>query len=156
MTGLAQVFFVPGPLPGQNEMLTAHGYGGGGAGNSYAKAKKKWTDDIALLARVHKIRPVPRAHLRFIWHERHRRRNPDNIAAGKKLVIDGLVRAGVLKNDGWEEIVSFSDEWQVASPPGVTVVIEPAFADSRNVSNKGIAANTATAVPGGHAKDHTP
>lgn len=127
MTGLAQVLFVPGPLHGQNEMLNAHGFGGGGAGNGYAKAKKKWTDDIALLAKVNRLRPVPRVHLRFIWREKHRRRNPDNVAAGKKLVIDGLVKAGILANDGWDEIASFTDEWHVGSPAGVTVVIEPAL-----------------------------
>jgi hypothetical protein len=153
---VSQAFFVPGPLPGQNEMLNAHGQGGGGAGNGYAQAKKKWTNDIALLAKVHKIRPVERAHLRFVWHEKHRRRNPDNIAAGKKLVIDGLVKAGVLRNDGWDEVASFTDEWHVASPAGVTVFIESAVIDRANVVKNGIAANTAIAVPSGHAKDHSP
>ena len=108
-----------------NEMLDAHGYGGGQAGNAYAKAKKKWTNDIALLAKVAKIQPVGRAHFRFIWHERNRQRNPDNISAGKKMILDGLVTARVLVNDGWQQIAGWIDEFCVSRTPGVMVWIEP-------------------------------
>lgn len=152
MSTLAQVLFIPGPLPGMNEMLNAHGTGGGGKGNGYARAKKKWTNDIALLAKVHKLRPMERVRLRFVWHEKHRQRNPDNIAAGKKLVIDGLVVAKVLRNDGWDQIAGFVDDWRVGSPPGVLVIIEPVFVDS-NVDRGGFARERAKGLLKPNGKD---
>ena len=149
MNGPAQILWIPGPLPGQNEMLNAHGFGGGGRGNRYAKVKKKWTDDIALLARVRKLRPLDCCRLRFIWHERHRQRNPDNIAAGKKLVIDGLVKARVLSNDGWYQVAAFSDEWIVSSSAGVLVVIEPEVRN-RSLTISRFAQDAMKAYLGGH------
>lgn len=32
---------------------------------------------------------------------------------GRKVIQDALVRAGVLKNDGWAQIEGFSDEFRV-------------------------------------------
>jgi hypothetical protein len=59
--------------------------------------------------------------------EKNRRRDQDNIAAGKKLVIDGLVQAGVLAGDGWKYVRGFFDEFSVdPTRPGVMVTIVPA------------------------------
>ena len=122
---MIQVLWIPGRLPGLNELLDAHGAGAGGRGNHYARIKKKWTADVALLARVAKLQPVRRAWLRFEWRETNRRRNTDNFAAGgRKIILDGLVKARVLVNDGWDEIAGFEDVWLVAAPPGVIVTIE--------------------------------
>ena len=33
--------------------------------------------------------------------------------AGRKFVQDALVRCKVLQNDGWKEIIGFSDDWAV-------------------------------------------
>ncbi len=61
--------------------------------------------------------------MRFWWYERNRRRDPDNVAAGgRKLVLDGLVSAGVLEGDGWHHIRSWEDQWFVnPEKPGVFV-----------------------------------
>lgn len=152
MTTLAQTLWVPGPLPGQNEMLSDRG---GRAGNAYAKMKKKWTGDIALLARVAKLRPMERVKLRFVWHEKHRQRNPDNIAAAKKFVIDGLVWAKVLRNDGWDQIAAFTDDWLVAKPPGVLVLIEPVFI-VRTVDNGPFVNDGGNRLPVPHGKRDNP
>lgn len=117
---MTQTFFIPGPLPGENEIIDAC-KGAGGTGRIYSAMKKKWTNDIALLVRSARIRPVPRAHIRFIWHERDRRRNPDNLCAAIKFVLDGLVVAKVLENDGWDQIAGFTHAWDVSGKPGVEV-----------------------------------
>jgi hypothetical protein len=151
VTALAQTLWVPGPLPGLNEMLADRA---GRGGNAYARMKKKWTNDIALLARVSKLRPMERVKLRFVWHERHRQRNPDNIAAAKKFIIDGLVTAKVLRNDGWDQIAGFVDDWLVARPAGVLVLIEPSFV--LTTADGGGFANTAgVSVPVGNGKNKT-
>jgi hypothetical protein len=103
-----------------NEMIAA-AKSGRGKGNAYARMKSKWTNDIAIHVKAARIRPVPRAHIRFIWHETSRQRNPDNVAAGQKFCIDGLVVAKVLENDGWSQIVGFTHAWEVSAKPGVMV-----------------------------------
>lgn len=46
--------------------------------------------------------------LHFKWYT-NRRLDLDNIAFSKKFVIDGLVRAQVLKNDTMKEVAGFTD-----------------------------------------------
>lgn len=98
--------------------------GSGGKRLAWARMKKAWTDSVALLAKAGKLKPVPRAWLRFRWHEKARNRDPDNVAAARKFILDGLVVAGVLRDDGWDEIVGFEDSWLVSDKPGVEVIIE--------------------------------
>lgn len=59
------------------------------------------------------------------WYERDRRRDKDNISSfGRKVIQDGLVKAGVLANDGWAQIAGFSDEFHVdAKRPRVEIEI---------------------------------
>lgn len=122
MTRVPRSFFVPGKLPGQNELIaSAKGFAGNGFG--YAKLKRKWTDDIALLVKAAKLgyakSPV---HLSFTWREKDRRRDPDNVAGGgRKLVLDGLVRAGVIGGDGWGFVAGWSDTFEISARPGVLV-----------------------------------
>ena len=118
--------WIPGPLPGMNELIkAAKGYRGRGIG--YANLKRKWTDTVALLARAAKLPRLDRVAISFEWHERTKRHNPDNIAAGgHKVILDGLVKAGVLRNDGWSEIAGFSDTWCVSRKAGVWVVLDSA------------------------------
>jgi hypothetical protein len=106
-----------------NELVAA-AKGFGGRGYGYSKLKKTWTAAVCARAKAAGLGPVERAVLRFEWVEKAMRRDPDNIVAGKKLVLDGLVDAGVLRKDGWKSIAGFSDGWRVDYDPGVMVVIE--------------------------------
>lgn len=67
-------------------------------------------------------------HFTFHWVEKNHRRDLDNIAAGKKLIIDGLVVCGILAGDGWKHVTGFSDLFTVVDEdtpnPGVMVEIE--------------------------------
>lgn len=49
----------------------------------------------------------------FLWYRSSRRSDPDNIAAGQKFILDGLVKGGVLKNDGWKQVKSISHDFEV-------------------------------------------
>ncbi|HET7037175.1 MAG TPA: hypothetical protein VFI42_15930 [Thermomicrobiaceae bacterium] len=117
--------WIAGPMPGLNELIAA-AKGSGGRGAGYARLKRAWTDTVWALAKSARLptfaRPVT---MHFQWCELHQRRDPDNIAAGgRKLVNDGLVKAGVLQGDGWRWITSWSDAWTVdARRPGVLVTI---------------------------------
>jgi len=121
-------FTVPGRLPGQNEMIaSAKGFGGRGYG--YSKLKKKWTDDVAMLARAARLPHFGRVRLLFEWHEppssrTFHRRDPDNVAAGKKLVLDGLVAAGVIEDDTADQIAGWTDTFSIGGVIGVKVTLE--------------------------------
>lgn len=62
--------------------------------------------------------------LTFEWREPNKKRDLDNVAAAKKLVIDGLVTAGVLHGDGWKHLHGFRDYFEVNPDAGVLVTIE--------------------------------
>ena len=50
----------------------------------------------------------------FTWVEENGKRDLDNISAfAHKVIQDGLVKGGLLENDGWKNIVGFSDEFFV-------------------------------------------
>lgn len=117
---------MPGPLPGLNELLAA-AKSGRGKGNAYSRLKRTWTDAVIYAARASRLGKAARVRLHFLWCERDRRRDPDNVAAGgRKLVLDGLVAAGVLPGDGWANVLGWSDSFVTGQAPGVSVTIEPA------------------------------
>ena len=116
-------FFVPGPLPNLNEIIgAAKGYHGRGFG--YKTMKEEWTSLVVQAIRKCHIRPIKKAHFAFYWKEKNKRRDPDNFVAGQKFIFDGLVEAGVLVNDGWDQIMSIEHLWGVDKlEPGVVVSI---------------------------------
>ena len=88
--------------------------------------KRKWENLICIEITRHRIKPVAvRAELEFFWCEPDKRRDPDNIAAGKKFILDALVLSGVLPKDSQRWVKKLSDEFVEPNPkdPGVCVVI---------------------------------
>ncbi len=114
-------FFIPGRLPGMNDIVKE------ARGNKYASAmqKKKYTQLVADVVRLtfRKYGSMGKVWINFTWIERNRMRDPDNVSVGKKFILDGLVLAGLLKGDGWANIVCFTDKWEVGKEPGVYVEI---------------------------------
>lgn len=116
-------FFIPGPLPSMNDIIDE------ARRNRFAaaKQKKQWTEAVHWAARAAKLPPIECARFHFGWHEKSKRRDPDNISGGgRKLILDGLQSAGVLKNDGWSQVLGFTDSFFVTpEKPGVRVIISP-------------------------------
>ena len=86
-------------------------------GNKYggANLKKGQTKIVALSANG--LEAIPDEaypiKLSIVWYEKNKKRDPDNIVFAKKFILDGLQSVGVIRNDGWGEIASFSDVWRV-------------------------------------------
>lgn len=102
-------FEIPGRLPGLNEIIAA-------AKSHYAKystEKKEHTEEVAWLAKLARLPKFEKAHLVITWFEPDRRRDPDNIMAGQKFILDGLVQAGVIPNDNQKHIVSIVHRFRV-------------------------------------------
>ena len=61
----------------------------------------------------------------YIWYEKNKKRDLDNISSfGRKVIQDALVDNGILKNDGWEDVVGFSDSFYIDKDnPRIEVII---------------------------------
>lgn len=117
--------WIPGPLPGLNELIDA-AKGSGGRGAAYARLKREWTEAVWAYAKQARLPAFAGAvRLSFQWAEPDRRRDPDNVAAGgRKLILDGLVKAGVLAGDGWSVVHGWEDSFVITNAdPGAGVTI---------------------------------
>lgn len=113
---------IPGELVDLNTYINAE------RSNRYAGAqiKSDMTNYITLLAKRLKIENRPLrtpVRMTYHWYCKDRRKDKDNIAFAKKFIQDGLVKAGVLKNDGWNDIEEFADRFYV-DPKNPRVEVE--------------------------------
>lgn len=93
-----------------------------------ASVKKKNENIVkcAIYEQLGRLRIKGRVYMKYRWYEPNRRRDLDNISSfGRKVIQDALVETRVLENDGWENIVGFSDEFYTDTEnPRIEVVIE--------------------------------
>lgn len=68
---------------------------------------------MAWLAKQARLPKFEKAYLVITWFEPDRRRDPDNIMAGQKFILDGLVAAKVIPNDNQKYIVSIIHRFRV-------------------------------------------
>lgn len=112
---------VPGELPAMNEILKAaksNRY-------KYSSMKRLHTNRVAYCARGSGT--VDQADVTVIWHCKNRKKDKDNIEAGIKFVLDGLVVAGVLPNDGWRHVRDITHKFRVdKQDPRVEIIIREA------------------------------
>ena len=83
-------------------------------GNKFvaAEIKKDMTQICTLYAK--KLQPITsKVKIVITWYCKNQKKDPDNISFAKKFVLDGLVKAGILQNDGWSNILSFEDAFEV-------------------------------------------
>lgn len=102
---------IHGKLLGLNEYINAE------RRNKYAAAKiKKEVQELIeyeikqCIDGVHFDCPVI---MHYTWYETNKKRDLDNIAFAKKFIQDALVKCGVIDNDGWSNIVGFTDSFDI-------------------------------------------
>ncbi|MDN6161618.1 RusA family crossover junction endodeoxyribonuclease [Tetragenococcus halophilus] len=79
-----------------------------------AKIKKQNTYKAAaafMPVRTQKLSLPIKLHI--TWFCENRRIDPDNVAFAKKFLLDGMQEAGCLKNDGFNQIKGFVDEFEI-------------------------------------------
>lgn len=93
---------------------------------AHLKAKNEQKVQAEIYEQLGRLRITRPVRMIYRWYEKDRRRDLDNISSfGRKVIQDALVDTRVLKNDGWKEIVGFSDEFFVdAHNPRIEVEIE--------------------------------
>lgn len=78
-----------------------------------------------IMVQLSKMRKVKSPiHIHFQWHEKSRRRDKDNVAFGKKFILDAMQYAGKLPNDNNRYIAGFSDGFDYGKAQGVTLMIK--------------------------------
>ena len=85
-------------------------------GNKYAGAslKEKDTNRVYWECKSQKLKRIDSpVFVSCTWFCKNKKKDLDNIAFGKKFLLDGLVKAGVLSDDGWDEIRGFRDAFVV-------------------------------------------
>ena len=100
---------IPGQLPGLNDITdTARANI-----RQAARQKREYTDRVAWCAKSAKLPHMEKVDVKITWFEPNKKRDKDNINAGIKFILDGLVVAGVLDNDGWKQIGTITHDVQV-------------------------------------------
>ena len=90
---------------------------------AYASMKKKHTELVHYQSM--KLPKVKRADFTFKWYCKDRRKDKDNIISGMKFIFDGLVNAGVIENDGWNQVGDINNTFEVDKDnPRVEVIIK--------------------------------
>lgn len=105
-------FTIPGRLPSLNEYIDAE------RASKYKAAKmKKQAEELISwsLKTGKKVKFKAPVTIHYLWVERDKRRDKDNIAFAKKFIQDALVKAKILENDGWKQIADFKDDFDVDS-----------------------------------------
>lgn len=123
------ILWIPGRLPGLNEIITAKRTKlKRGKGDLYSAMKARYGGAVKLLAQSAQIPELEAVHLFYVFVEPNRMRDPSNfVGGGMKIIEDGLQDAGVLANDGWKQILSFEARWfSRVERPGVGVYLSAA------------------------------
>ena len=86
--------------------------------NPYQGAQLKRRDqksvEVYIRSQLRGTRLKKPVRMLYRWYEPNRKRDLDNISSyGRKIIQDSLVNCKVLANDGWKEIVGFSDEFYI-------------------------------------------
>lgn len=120
---MTQSFTIEGQLPSLNDYIRSERSG------KYAAASMKHTWQRAILIYIKKAklrRTEKPVTLHYMHYVKDRRRDRDNIAAiAHKFTQDALVEAGILKSDGWDYVVGFTDGWAIdRKRPRIEVTID--------------------------------
>ena len=118
---MAEKLVIPGELPGLNEIIAISKEHWA----KYAEEKHNRTEEIAYLAKSQIKGKYQKVDLAFTWFCKNKKRDKDNIIAGQKFVLDGLVAAGIIENDGWKQVGNIFHYFKIdRENPRVEILIE--------------------------------
>ena len=89
----------------------------------YSHLKKTATEVVAWNCKAQRLKPIDdRVTLVFDWP--HSRRDPDNQSFGAKMILDGLVKAGVLPDDSRKWIAEIRHVFRRSDKTDQIVIVE--------------------------------
>ena len=104
---------IPGELPSLNEIIALSKKGTRNY-QPYNQLKQQFNTLIVYQCKKQLNRlKFERISLGITWYCKNKKQDKDNIATGLKFILDGLVNAGIIENDGWKQIDGFSHKFEV-------------------------------------------
>ncbi len=104
---------IPGELPDLNTII-AESKRGRGKWQPYNEMKQEYTNIVAWIAKSEIKKQLKKIDLEITWICPNRRKDKDNISGGgTKFILDGLVAAEVIENDGWKQIGDIYHKFKV-------------------------------------------
>ena len=89
---------------------------------AYRKAKAYWMELCCAYCRPKPVKPLERARVTLEYHfPDRRRRDPDNYI---KLIMDGLVKAGVIQDDSFDNVELVLKQGSADKKPHVIIEIK--------------------------------
>lgn len=84
------------------------------------KIKREETERVVWECKAQKLKPIAEDNypvfMIYTWYCKDKKKDKSNISSmGRKVIEDGLVEAGILKNDGWNLIEGFEDHFEIDS-----------------------------------------
>ena len=115
---------IPGRLPGLNEYTKACRTSAYVGAELKKKSEKLVTNCI--LAQIQTVRISSPVEIRFVWYEKDKRRDPDNISGfGHKVILDALVKNKILKDDSQRYVRRIQDLFETdAVNPRIEVSLQ--------------------------------
>ena len=114
---------IKGKLPGLNELIDAERTHRQAGARLKRNAEERICWHIKTQLRGHFERPV---RLNYTFYEPNKKRDKDNISGfAHKVIQDSLVKSRILKNDGWNYIDGFTDDFAIdPKNPRIEVIIK--------------------------------
>lgn len=117
------VLTIPNNLPNLNDYTKANRTSKYVGAEMKLLAERKIT--YYIMQQLNKTKTLERVFIKFIWVEKNKRRDPDNIAFAKKFLLDALVTNKIIANDGWACIDGFQDKFSLDKKrPRIEIYIE--------------------------------
>lgn len=122
---MTYTFTIKGRLEGLNNFISANRTHPMKGNNM-----KKNNENIVICAihdQLSKLHIKHQVNINYTFCEANSKRDKDNVASfAMKVIQDSLVKTGVLENDGWKNIKSFSCDFEVdkSNPRIVVEIIE--------------------------------
>lgn len=92
-----------------------------------AEIKRVATDSVTWETKKYATRKLPPPyHITFNWYCKDRKKDKDNISSmGRKVILDGLQKSGVIPQDSWNIVDGFSDFFFLdKANPRIEVIIK--------------------------------
>jgi hypothetical protein len=94
--------------------------------NKYNDEKQKWSKIVFDVVKKTGFKFTESCHYSYLVVEKTVKRDPSNICSSSiKFIEDGLMKAGVIPNDGWQNVLSIRPEWILnrKGQPGILIVM---------------------------------
>lgn len=81
--------------------------------NGYNQLKQEWSNKVCSHVVKVGFNVCKSAYFHYLLVEPNMKRDPSNIAAAAaKFIEDGLIKAGVIENDGWKQVLGLQSYWE--------------------------------------------